>query len=31
VTGFTILAEKIKGAYSLVILTRDGIYATRDV
>jgi amidophosphoribosyltransferase len=29
--GFTALAEKIKGAYSLVILTRDGIYATRDI
>ena len=31
VAGFTALAEKIKGAYSLVILTRDGIYATRDI
>jgi amidophosphoribosyltransferase len=31
VAGFTALAEKIRGAYSLVILTRDGIYATRDI
>jgi len=31
VAGFTCLAEKIKGAYSLVILTRDGMYATRDI
>ena len=31
VVGLTALAEKVKGAYSLVILTRDGIYATRDV
>jgi amidophosphoribosyltransferase len=31
VAGFTALAEKIKGAYSLVILTRDGVYATRDI
>jgi amidophosphoribosyltransferase len=29
--GFTALAEKIKGAYSLVILTQDGVYATRDI
>jgi len=25
------LAEKIKGAYSLVVLTQDGIYAARDI
>jgi amidophosphoribosyltransferase len=31
VAGFTALAEKIKGAYSLVILSRDGVYATRDI
>jgi amidophosphoribosyltransferase len=29
--GLTTLAEKIKGAYSLLILSREGIYATRDV
>ncbi len=31
VAGIAALARKIKGAYSLVILTRSGIYATRDV
>lgn len=31
VAGFTGLAEKINGAYSVVILSRDGIYATRDI
>jgi len=31
VAGFTALAEKINGAYSVVILSRDGIYATRDI
>jgi amidophosphoribosyltransferase len=31
VAGIADLAEKIKGAYSLVVLTRDGIYAARDV
>jgi amidophosphoribosyltransferase len=31
VTGICELAEKIKGAYSLVVLTKDGIYAARDV
>lgn len=30
-SGFASLAEKIKGAYSLVILTREGVYAARDV
>jgi len=30
VAGFTALAEKINGAYSVVILTREGIYAARD-
>jgi len=29
--GLTTLAEKIKGAYSLLILSKEGIYATRDV
>jgi amidophosphoribosyltransferase len=31
VSGITALAEKIKGAYSLLLLTREGIYATRDI
>jgi amidophosphoribosyltransferase len=31
VAGITDLAAKIKGAYSLVVLTREGIYAARDV
>ncbi len=31
VTGMRELAEKIKGSYSLVVLTKDGIYAARDV
>lgn len=31
VSGITALAEKIKGAYSLVVLSKDGIYATRDI
>jgi len=31
ITGLSILAEKVKGAYSVVVLTRDGIYAARDV
>jgi amidophosphoribosyltransferase len=31
VAGFTALAEKINGAYSVVILTRDGVYAARDL
>jgi amidophosphoribosyltransferase len=30
-TGISRLAEKIKGAYSLVVLTQEGIYAARDV
>ena len=30
-TGISRLAEKIKGSYSLVVLTQDGIYAARDV
>lgn len=30
-SGITELSRKIRGAYSLVILTREGIYATRDV
>lgn len=30
-TGMRELAKKIKGAYSLVVLTKEGIYATRDV
>ena len=31
VAGISALADKIKGAYSLVVLTGSGIYATRDV
>lgn len=31
VAGIAALAEKIKGAYSLLLLTPEGIYATRDV
>ena len=31
VAGIATLADKIKGAYSLLILSRDGIYAARDV
>jgi amidophosphoribosyltransferase len=31
VTGIRALSEKIKGAYSLVVLSKDGIYAARDV
>jgi amidophosphoribosyltransferase len=31
VTGISMLAKKIKGAYSLVVLTKDGIYAARDI
>jgi len=31
VAGIAALAEKIKGAYSLLLLTPDSIYATRDV
>ena len=31
VSGVSMLAEKIKGSYSLVVLTQDGIYAARDV
>ncbi|MCJ7602217.1 MAG: amidophosphoribosyltransferase [Desulfobulbaceae bacterium] len=31
VAGILAMAEKIKGAYSLLILTQKGIYATRDV
>ncbi len=30
-SGLSILAEKMKGAYSIVVLTKDGIYAARDV
>jgi amidophosphoribosyltransferase len=29
-TGISKLAEKIKGSYSLAVLTQDGIYAARD-
>jgi amidophosphoribosyltransferase len=29
--GISKLAEKIKGSYSLVVLSQDGIYAARDV
>ena len=31
VSGISMLAEKIKGSYSLVVLTQDGIYAARDL
>lgn len=31
VAGLAALADKVKGAYSLVILTQAGIYAARDV
>jgi amidophosphoribosyltransferase len=31
VEGICALSKKIKGAYSLVVLTRDGIYAARDI
>ena len=31
VAGIAALAEKIKGAYALVLLSRDGVYAARDV
>jgi amidophosphoribosyltransferase len=31
ISGISSLPQKVKGAYSLVILTREGIYATRDI
>ncbi len=31
VSGIAALASKVKGAYSLVVLTRDGVYAARDI
>ncbi|MBE9546938.1 MAG: amidophosphoribosyltransferase, partial [Proteobacteria bacterium] len=31
VSGIKALAGKIKGSYSLVVLTKDGIYAARDI
>lgn len=31
VSGLTTLARRVQGAYALVILTAEGIYATRDV
>lgn len=31
VAGICALSEKIKGAYSVVVLTPDGIYAARDI
>lgn len=31
ITGISKLSEKIKGAYSLVVLTHEGIYAARDI
>jgi len=31
VSGISALARKIKGSYSLVVLTKDGIYAARDI
>jgi len=30
-TGISKLSERIKGAYSLLVLTREGIYAARDI
>ncbi|MCX7635090.1 MAG: amidophosphoribosyltransferase [Syntrophales bacterium] len=30
-SGVTTLAERVKGAYSLVILAREGVYGVRDV
>lgn len=29
--GIAVLAEKVQGAYSLVVLSRDGVYAARDI
>ena len=31
VSGMGAISKKIKGAYSLVVLAQDGIYATRDI
>lgn len=31
VAGICALSKKIKGAYSLVVLTKDGVYAARDI
>lgn len=31
VRGISALSEKIQGSYSLVVLTKDGIYASRDL
>jgi amidophosphoribosyltransferase len=31
VSGISALVRKIKGSYSLVVLTKDGIYAARDI
>ncbi len=31
INGISALAEKVKGSYSLVVLTAEGIYASRDV
>ncbi|MCX5850655.1 MAG: amidophosphoribosyltransferase [Deltaproteobacteria bacterium] len=31
VSGIKALARKVKGAYSLVVLTREGVYAARDI
>lgn len=31
VTGISALSRKITGAYSLVVLTQDGVYAARDI
>jgi len=31
IQGIAALAEKVRGAYSLVVLTKDGVYAARDV
>jgi len=31
VSGISALSKKIDGSYSLVVLTRDGVYASRDI
>ncbi len=31
VSGISALSEKVEGSYSLVVLTADGIYASRDI
>ena len=31
VSGITAISKKVNGAYSLVVLAREGVYATRDI